>query len=36
MEIALRNAMKDGTRLADELIEQGAFTREAYDAAFSQ
>lgn len=36
MEIALRNAMKDGTRLADKLIEQGVFTREAYEAAFGQ
>ncbi|MGN1002193.1 MAG: hypothetical protein ACI4PC_05430, partial [Oscillospiraceae bacterium] len=34
MEAALRNAMKDGTILADKLIEQGVFTREAYEAAF--
>ncbi|MGN0968747.1 MAG: hypothetical protein ACI4O3_05695 [Oscillospiraceae bacterium] len=35
MEAALRNSMKDGTTLADKLIEQGVFTREAYEAAVS-
>ncbi len=34
MEIALRNATKSGTRLADKLIDQGVFTRDAYDQAF--
>ncbi len=32
MEIALRNATKDGVTLADRLIEQGVFTRDAYEA----
>lgn len=35
MEIALRNAMKTGERLADKLIEQGVFTKDAFEAAFS-
>ena len=34
MEAALRNSMKGGGRLADRLIAQGVFTREAYEAAF--
>ena len=36
MMIALRNdATKSGVRLADKLVEQGAFTKEAYDAAMN-
>ena len=34
MEIALRNATKTGERLADKLIEQGVFSKDAFDAAF--